>query len=255
MSDERPCGYLLDTPDPPERVTEDVLLGAADLVGTIPHFASIPQPEWITQQRGPSCTGHYWAEAVYGMTGEKQSPYLPFYYGLMHDFSGNEAAIDVADGVSMRSTIDAAKVHGSCKWDLWNPSSPGFKPIARPPALARLDAQRHNVDSVRIYASGGNAPVEAVCAAIAAGRPVGIVVRVDKEFDRPISGYVAPDGGGTARGSHIITGWSYRTLENGERRVRALVHWGKGFGTNGGVELDPDRILKSPFLCYPRQIS
>ena len=257
MSAERPCGYVLDRADDPSRVGEDVLLGASELAGFIPPSTAIQQPLWITEQRGPSCTGHYWAEAIYGMTGEKQSPYLPFYFGLMHDYGGNEGAIEVASGVSMASTLAAVREHGSCLWKFWNPSSFGFTPTGRPPALGRVDAQKRNVDAIRIYSVGGDSAVESVCAAIAAGRPPGIVVRVDDAFDNPnpVDGYVGPQTGRHERGLHIITGWSYRTLQNGERRVSALVHWGPRFGLNGLVELDPDRIRRAPFLCYPRSLA
>ena len=251
----RPCGWLPDPDLTHGAIGQSVAAAGVDFDAIdLPDTGGVPRPEWDPRQIGQSCTGHTLAEQGYGLTGIKYSPYHSYHWGLVHDIGPNES--DLVDaGVSVSSVLASGREHGLALWDKWNPASPGFSVLNRPPALARISAQRANLDLVRIFASGGEAASESVCTALYRGWPVGVVVKVDESFDAAgEDGVVGPERG-RVRGMHMITAWSYTTTMDGYRSVRCLCHWGPGFGHRGGVYLHPSRIRSSPYLCYARGVS
>lgn len=250
---DRGLGWL---PDPAPTVADRVASKARTaraLVGAVLRAPSggITADPWILNQGSSSaCTGHFAAEAIYALTGERCSPWFPWWFGRAYDADPRH----ITDtGVSMRAMRRALAQHGSPRIELWGPGTLGFARNAPPSGMARAEAQKRNLDVVPILETGG-AALSAVLDALSRQRPVGIVVEVDDAFDNPKDGYVGPQTG-DSRGRHIITGWRYRTLDSGAVRVLAANSWGRDYGINGTCWLDASRIRNAVSLCVARGVS
>lgn len=206
-------------------------------------------PLILDQGDSESCTAHLGVGAIYGLTGVVCSPYVAWWAGRVID-AGSEEIGNV--GVSLHGFVRALREHGAPVWPAWNPESPGFSYNVRPPAMARLGAQRRNLDIVPIYATGSGA-VTAMVDALAQGLPGGVVVEVDRGYENPgADGVVGPESG-SSRGLHAVSVWRWRTVAG---RVQFLSpgSWGRGYAVDGCVWLDESRIAHSPFAGFSRGV-
>lgn len=245
-----PTGWL---PDPPQ---EGPVLGG-DLLRELlqdPETADggVDVGPWSLNQRGESCTGHFGAQSIYALTGRKCSPYLPWYFARVRD----HGATSVPDtGCSVAAFTRALRMHGACSWDLWNPGTPGFSTTgeaARPPAAARVDAQRANLDIVPLYGSGSEV-VQAVAAALDRGWPVGVVVHVDEAFSKAGGRLDALQRDAPA--NHIVTAFRHRLREDGAREFLLVNSWSASWGENGCTWAHESWIAASSYLPVARGVS
>lgn len=247
-----PTGWL---PDPPPTAE---LLGAGsgyvrELLGaSLGDEGGLERAPWILSQEGESCTGHFGAQAIYGLTGEQASPYLPWFFARVHDHRTE----DVPDtGCSVAAFTRALQEHGACSYEHWHPLHPDFAltgKLAKPPGLARVEAQKRNLDLLPLYGSGSEV-VHGVCAALDRGQPVGIVVGVNEQF-RNAGVAIGPRERGV-RANHIVTGWRYRVRGDGSREVLVVNSWGYGWGSSGCTWLHESWIAAAEFLCAARGVS
>lgn len=242
-------GYVMDIPTWDE--VHDSLLridGVTERLGALSDGGGfIDEPLWYLNQRGQSCTGHFLARSAYWILGIKMSPYFPWTWGRIHD-SGKENISDV--GVSSRSIRTAARDHGLCAFDAWDPDRDRLHSI--PNAIARGMAQNYLVDIKPIY-DVGDALVNRLCDSLDLKQPGGIVVTADDAFNRPIDGMVGPPSSGS-RGLHIVAAKHYRTRSDGRREIFIENSWSKNYGIDGGAWLHPDRVGRAPFACYVKGI-
>jgi hypothetical protein len=221
------------------------------LLGAIsrPSEGGIGVSPWVLDQgTSQSCTGHFAAEAIYGLTLRKCSPWFPWFWGRAYDRGSVAGLANV--GVSSSSVRRALSRHGACGSDMWRPGVDGFGWEVLPDAVARANAQRFNLTLAPIWEVGETA-LESVLDALGNGFPVGVVVDVDPGFDAPVGDTIGP-AKGPSRGRHIVTGWRWRTVqgEDGPRRQVQIVNsWGTGWAGDGCAWLDEDRIKFAPYLC------
>jgi hypothetical protein len=226
------------------------LRGARELIGGIAPEGGLTRELWNQDQASEeSCAPRYGCSAIYGLTGVKCAPYVPWWAARVAD--GGEPVANV--GVSVQAFVRSLSEHGAALEGEWDSSVPGFDPNARPSALARLAAQRRNLDIVPIFASGQDA-VTAMAAALAQGLPGGLVVGLDDGYTRPATtGVVGPESGSTDR-KHMVALWRYRVVA-GRIQFLSPGTWGPSFGVHGAVWLDEDRVARSDFACFARSVS
>jgi hypothetical protein len=227
----------------------EIALGGALVRGL---EGGLERDPWVqTQGHEESCAPRMGIGHIYGLTGIKCSPYIPWWAARVSD-AGSEDISNV--GVSTHSFVRALREHGACDWEKWNSSSPGFDMNKKPPALARIGAQKHNLDMVPIYAFGTDA-IEAACEALDHQFPVGVVVNVDDAYSIPGFGGVVGPERGKLKGQHGVTVWRYRTADSGRREFLSPGSWGTNFGDHGLTWLDESRIANTVFLCFSQGVS
>jgi hypothetical protein len=240
-------------PERGPRRTAGQVLGVVRKLSTLqaPRRGEIPRDPWILNQGSKNaCTGHNGAQLVYGLTGNRVSPWMLWLYGRLRD--GATLGTLSNDGVRTSAMLSAFRKHGACFYDGWRPGLNGFEYDAPPPALLRLQAQKFNLGVTPLYERGQRL-VDLIVDALARHRPCGLVVRVDKGFDRAKSDPVGPEDGAT-RGQHIITPWSFYEGSNGYV-IECVNSWGDGHGDGGIVRLTAERVGQAPFACVANSVA
>jgi hypothetical protein len=239
----RPTGWI------PERPGAQIL-GAHDFeqIGSFPAEGGFDAEPWILDQFGESCTGHVAAQWDYLLTGEKGSPYFPWYWARVWD-SGPDMVFDV--GASLGAVKMAFEKHGICPWDEWNPTLPHFEINGVPPALSRMKAQKKNLDVTVLYDSGREL-AERVASELSRGRPCAFVAVVDAAMSNYRGGVLerAKSGGGF----HIMTIQRYRT-RNGRIEVGGPNSWNRFWGEDGWYWADEERLAQAPAVVSCRGAS
>jgi hypothetical protein len=227
-------------------------IGAVDedpILDLLPNSGGVTREPWILDQgQTNSCTGHNGVQLVYGLTGDRCSPWFPWFFGRMHD---GEKLPPRNVGVRSSSMLRALRNHGTVLHEHWCDGVPGFRTNKLPPGLLRQRAQKHNVDVAAINASGG-ALVDRIVNALAQGLPCGLVVRVDEAFERARENVVGRESG-SIRGLHIITPW--RFVMDGGYVISCVNSWGRGHGDSGIVHLSAERVAQAPFACIAKGVS
>jgi hypothetical protein len=238
----RPTGWI------PERLGSP-LLAAHDLgpIGSFGDEGGFDAEPWILDQVGESCTGHVAAQWDYLLTGERGSPYFPWYWGRVWD-SGPDMVFNV--GVSLGAMRKAFEAHGVCPWEQWNPKTPGFERDGVPPALARMRAQKRNLDCTVLYDSG-RALAERVASELDRQRPCGFVVVVDEAFSSYREGVLGVATGGG--GFHILAIDRYR-VRSGRIELRGVNSWGQ-WGEGGLCWVSEERLAQSPAVVSCRGVA
>jgi len=222
-------------------------LGVVRRLSTLaaPRSGGLTREPWILNQASKNaCTGFNGVQLVYGLTGNKVSPWMLWLYGRLRDGAALETLSNT--GVRTSAMLAAFRKHGACFYDAWRPGLTGFEYDEQPPSLLRIQAQRHNLSVTPLYERGPRL-VELIVDALAQGRPCGLVVRVDAGFDRAKSDPVGPEADET-RGQHIITPWMFYKGSRGYV-IECVNSWGSGHGDDGIVRLTAERVGQAPFAC------
>jgi len=256
----RPTGWL---PDPAPSAE---LLGAgrahvATLAASdLPDAGGIERAPWILSQTGESCTGHFGAQALHLLGAKQHSPYHPWAFARAYDAGGVDRIRDT--GCSAGAFTRALREHGACSWDDWHPGAENFAIVPReddrfaalPPALARLRAQRFNLDLMPLYGSGDEL-VRAVAAELHAGHPVGLVVHADAEFQRLRFEDEVPREPADGPGDHIGTLSRFRRWGDGSLRFLFTNSWGVTWSSGGMAWLPESWVRASSLVISARGYS
>lgn len=220
-------------------------IGAA-LGRDLPDEAMIARPIWVTDQGATeACTAHMGIRAIYGLTGEKCSPAVPWWAARLCDRPG-EPLQNV--GVSMAAFLSGLGEHGAAPEGV----GPEIGPLEDPPALARQLAQqgKRNLELVPVWGTGSMV-LAAVRAALADGLPVGIALMADKEYREAKGGRVGPEMGNPDEdGMHEVVLWGFRSADFWHSGS-----WGLGYGVAGCAWLDESRIANSPSIVIAKAVS
>lgn len=233
---------------PPARTPERVAAAAAHLNASVgaelPDSFCLSRPLWILDQgTTEACTAHMGVGMVYELTGAKCSPWVPWWAARLYDTPGQLLNV----GCSTDGFLYALSQDGACDWD----ELPTLGVSDTPTVICRIDAQRHKLDVVPIYATGNDAE-QALRTALVGGYPGALVVNVDAGYDHPApDGTVGPEDG-PSRGQHAVRVRGYRTDATGVRWYLSPGSWGTGYGLGGEVWLHQDRVRFAPFLGFGR---
>ena len=232
-------------------------LGTKLRLGTLGSDLQLPdmtrprsEPWILDQGSSEACTGFNGACAVYELTGERLSPWMLWTYGRIRDGAKPSALRNI--GVRTSAMLAAFRRHGSCDYQSWQPDTLGFDRHALPPAMARVSAQRFNIQATALYAVGQQL-VHLLVDGLSRGYSGGIVVNVDRRFERAGSDPVGPEDG-ASRGRHIITlRRAYRS--GGNYVIECVNSWGRGHGDGGLVRLSAERAGQAPFAWLCKWVS
>jgi hypothetical protein len=219
VTDPRPTGWVDDPPG--------TLDGYEPPMGAEPpsDASELPREPWTDLfQEGQSCTVNGLVEADYEITGEKNSPYVPWWFARAEEYGPTDEMPDV--GLSMFQFARAAREHGVCRMDLWSPGTPGFSIHRKPPALARIDAQRRNAD-IAVVVGVGVSMVEVFARAIDDVHVPLVVVNVDRAFEQfrgTLANDVIGDQTGPTIARHLMAARKQR-LRNGVREMLVVNTW------------------------------
>ncbi len=234
-------GFVLDVPLLEEVQASDLRFGAVqDRISSLNDQGGFDSDEWALWQDGESCTGHMLTRAGFWMTGIKFSPYQPWYWGRVRDL-GPDNVFNI--GVSPRSMSAAVSKHGMCRWEAYNPKSPGYDRNGKPPGMARMQAQDADVKLRPIFSSGDRL-CERLADSLERKRAVGLVVVVDEAYKNPDGELVGPPSG--SGGLHIVGCDQYRKDSDGRIWLREEGSWGI---RRGRKWLHPDRVGRSVWAC------
>ncbi len=256
MLNDRGRGWVPDAPPTSEERARHLehtaaLIGAAAAPKT---EGGLDRAPWVLDQLdSEACTMHAGAGWLYGLTGFRGSPWVPWWLARMDDLRATDKHPPNV-GVSVSAMLRTMERHGFPTANSWGPGAPGFDAVPAysgvPPALARIGAQQHKLDVIPIWDSGSDA-VDALCAGLDARQPGGIVVKADSVFENPVDGVVGPENGEDVD-SHLVAIWRYRTATDGSREALAVNSWGISYGIGGTVWLSEARIRAASFLCTAR---
>jgi hypothetical protein len=228
MSELRPRGLRDDAPEALALISERF---GADLPND---DGEVPREIWELFQIGESCVSHGFVQADYGLTGEKNSPYTLHWDGRAEDhpyIAADPDGVMPDEGLSVTQIMAAAQYSGPCRWELWNPSSPGFSIHKRPPGLARIDTQGHNFDVSAVFGIGDALPnalavsLDSWAKADATREVPLLALDVDQAFEDYTDG-ILREQSGPSLGGHLGAVWRHWRV-GGERVFTFITNWRK----------------------------
>jgi len=232
-----------------ERIAlSDRLVAASSSTRVRPDEGGCTRPLWVTDQGSEeSCTDHAGTGCAYELTGFKGVPGVAWWFGRAFDLGFGETppkyTVLPNVGVSMHGFCRALEKHGITTEGTWGPGKPNY-PHRIPPGLARLSAQRLNLELQPIYAVG-RAAVDALLDHLLTERPAILVVRADSAYRHPnANGVVGPASG--SGGLHAVRVRRYRRVSDGSYQFLSPGSWGPFFGIQGEVWLDESRVSHAP---------
>jgi hypothetical protein len=193
---------------------------------------AVPRELWDLFQLANSCASHGFTQSEYALTGEKNSPYTMHWDALAEEhpyIAADPNGIMPDEGLSVTQILAAARNSGPCRWDLWNPSSPGFSPLKRPPGLARIDTQGHNFDVSAVFGIGDALPNAAAVSLDSWSKPDAVkevpllALDIDQAFE-DYTGGILREQSGPSKGGHLGALWQHWKV-GGERVFLFLTNW------------------------------
>ncbi len=210
---------------------------------------STPRVPWTNLvQVGQSCVWHGAACGTYSKTGKKNSPYPGHWHSLSEKYpyvAADPNGIMPDEGLSISQIMESFENSGTCEWDLWNPSTPGFDPGKRPPWAARVDSQRHNL-TISLVIGTGDSVFRALACAIDEGDFPLIALDVDEAFMRFTGTGIIGKQSGERLGGHLVPMWNH-TYDAGEATIgnyRPEVD-GHPWGTGNLGRISAERIAQA----------
>lgn len=240
MNEARPKGYV---PDSGPRLA----LFSEPLGAEVPKQAgAVAREPWADLvQQGQSCTWHGLAQACYGLTGEKTSPYTGWWYGraLRHPgIAADPRGIMPDEGIALLEILDSAATSGTCRWDLWRPGMEGFSIHAEPFGAASIESQARNFD-LSVVAGTGDALANAAAVSIDSGEVPLLALDVDQAFEDFNGNGVIREQSGPSLGGHMVALWKHE-LTNGERMFLLVNSW-RDWGLNNTAWISERRIRQA----------
>ncbi len=193
---------------------------------------AVPREIWELFQIGNSCTAHGFAQAEYGLTGQKNSPYTFYWDGLAEEhpyIADDPNGVMPDEGLSVTQILTAARYSGTCSPELWGPGVPGFSPLKRPPDLALIDTQGHSFDVSAIIGIGDALPNAAAVSLDSWSKPDAVkeipllALDVDQAFEDYRSG-ILREMSGPSKGGHLGALWRHWKV-GGERVFTFITNW------------------------------
>lgn len=215
MIASRPLGWLPDEPGAVKIYTPNFGLDTPKPRG------ATPRAPWTNLiQVNQSCTWNGAAHAVYSKTGKKTSPYPGYYHSLAEKYpyiAADPKGIMPDEGLSISQIMESFENSGTCEWEFWNPSTPGFNPGKRPPWRARVDSQRHNL-TISLVLGTGDALFRALACAIDEGDFPLLALDVDEAFMRFTGAGLIGKQSGPSLGGHLVSMWDHK-FDDGEATI------------------------------------
>ncbi len=247
MSDERGLGYKPD-PDPTrlQRLGSGYRGAKARIRSVaLPSKGGFAREPWHIWQNGyEACTGFAMVKGVHAMTGEKLSPYVPYFFARLYDLGLSNMA-DIGARPSLVTL--AAEKHGAPPYEGWHPKRSDFDINREPGYMARMSGQKFKIDLRPIYATGSRL-VERVVDSLNRKQAVVLTVRVDESFSKAEG--VIPGSSGSVRGKHLVFLDRFRTEQRRlDWEVRADNSW-RGWGVDGLQWLSAARVAEAPWAAF-----
>ena len=189
----------------------------------------------LSQGSTNSCVAHAWEQALLiesrrrgfeGQLGELGSRLFGYYNSRAEHGS---QFVDL--GTYLRTYAYGLKRVGRCPERYWkfSKSRVNRRPSIR--AYQKANAMRGLRGYYRIY-DRGRARIEAICAALDAGKPVVFGVRVDRAFTNSVGPNVIGVPAGAIIGGHAMCIVGYRVV-GGALEFKIINSWGKGWRAGG----------------------